>query len=150
MPPQPHLQQQPPNQTQHLKAEQKKNHQNAQIYHINLDQSPQSSQSQQQQQQQQMVQQQQQHKVHVQSQQGPPPDRSYHMEMKHDDRKDGRGPVQGHIPEGMVYISPRPGIPPIHPNVMIMPPNQQQVVKLKNYFEKHKSFFMYIFHITES
>lgn len=117
-------QQQQSSQNQHMKVDSKSN---AQVYHITLDQPQQQQISQQQQQQQQ------QHKSHSQNQQ-PPQDRGYHLEIKHDDRKDARIVQQqqpsSHISEGIVYTSMRPGMPPIHSTVMTLPPNQQGVINL--------------------
>lgn len=101
-------QQQPPSsQSQQMKSEAKPS-QNAQVYHINLD-PPQSQQNSQQ------------HKQHPMNQatldkihRGPP--QQHHSQQQ---------AQQGHLPEGIVY-SMRPGMPPIHANVMpTMPPNQQ-------------------------
>lgn len=105
--------QQPPaaGQSQQMKSDSKLT-QNAQVYHINLD-PPQSTQSSQQ------------HKQHAMNQQvtldkmhrGPPPQQHHSQQQTQ----------QGHLSEqGLVYAQMRPGMPPIHTNVMTtMPPNQQ-------------------------
>lgn len=89
------------------------------VYHINLDPPNQQQQQQPPPQQQAQVMSQQTHKSMAQSQitmeklneRGPPPGSGYHIELKHDDRKDivrGIGPSsqppnQPHISEGHVY-----------------------------------------------
>ncbi len=103
-------QQQPPSsQSQQMKSDSKPT-QNAQVYHINLD-PPQS----------------QQHKQHPMNQQvtldkihrGPP---QQQQQQQHHSQQQSQ---QGHLSESIVY-SMRPGMPPIHANVMsAMPPNQQ-------------------------
>lgn len=103
--------QQPPpsSQSQQMKSDPKPT-QNAQVYHINLD-PPQSQQNSQQHKQHPMNQQVTLDKIH----RGPPPQQHHSQQQSQ----------QGHLSESIVY-SMRPGMPPIHANVMSsMPPNQQ-------------------------
>lgn len=109
------------------------------IYHINLDPPNQPQQQQQPPPQQSQVIGQT-HKSITQSQitmeklneRGPPPGSGYHIEIKHDDRKDiirGVGPppqsTQPHIPEGHVYNTTVRHIP-MHTNVLTIPQSQAQ------------------------
>jgi len=96
----------PSSQSQQMKPDAKPT-QNAQVYHINLDPPPSQQNSQQHKQHQQVTV----DKIH----RGPPP-------QQHHSQQQGQ---QGHLSESIVY-SMRPGMPPIHANVMSsMPPNQQ-------------------------
>lgn len=100
----------PSSQSQQMMKADTKPTQSAQVYHINLD-PPQSQQNPQQHKQHPMNQQVTLDKIH----RGPPPPQHHSQQQSQ----------QGHLSEGIVY-SMRPGMPPIHANVMnSMPPNQQ-------------------------